>query len=267
MSKEINLYGRIRVTGKIKLITGLHIGRGNDNISIGGLDNAIMRDPRSNQPYIPGASLKGKLRSLAERREPNLLMNTKVGRDVFIHTCEKEANPEKVCVVCKIFGMPGQAIKAAPTRLLVRDVFMTDESSAKFSQLETDLPYTEIKYEASIDRITSAANPRPMERVPAGAEFGTFEMLFSIYEENDVKLFPKLLEYMRLLEDDYLGGSGSRGYGKIEFSDLLLRIIPVMAYSNADLEIMEIPADNLIELQTRIESDIKEDFFKEFLDG
>jgi len=84
----------------------------------------------------------------------------------------------------------------------------------------TDLPLSEIKWEAAIDRVTSAATPRQMERVPAGAEFGPAEMVYSIYEADDIDRFRNVVEGMQLLEDDYLGGSGSRGSGKVAFRDI-----------------------------------------------
>lgn len=255
IKNEITLYGRIKITGTIELKTGLHIGKGNDAITIGGLDNAIMRDPRTNQPYIPGSSFKGKLRSLAERREPGLNMETQVGNGVFIHTCEKVDDPKKVCPVCRIFGMPGQTKAATPARLLVRDVFLTPESSEELNNLDTDLPYAELKYEASIDRITAKANPRPVERVPAGAEFGDFELVFSVFESEDINLLGKVFEYMRLLEDDYLGGSGSRGYGDIVFKDLAIEIIPIEAYADGTRMFTKITKPTLIDLQ-KVQEDI-----------
>ncbi len=228
--KEITLLGRVKITGDIRLITGLHIGKGKGNIAIGGLDNAIMRNPATNQPYIPGTSLKGKLRSLAERREPGIEMNTRIGQG-YIHTCEDKKKRIDICEVCKIFGMPGQAKANSPTRLVVRDVFLTEKSRDDLRSIDTDLPFTEIKYEASIDRVTAAATPRPVERVPAGAIFGDFEFIFSVYEQSDIDLLKKLFEYMRILEDDYLGGSGSRGYGKVKFENLILTIMPIESYA------------------------------------
>ena len=56
------------IEGDLELVTGLHIGAGNDEIRIGGIDNPVLKHPYSGQPYIPGSSLKGKVRSLLEWR-------------------------------------------------------------------------------------------------------------------------------------------------------------------------------------------------------
>ena len=82
--------------------------------------------------------------------------------------------------------------------------------------------YTELKTEVAIDRVTSAASPRTLERVPAGAVFGPSEIVFSVFDRNDTSLFRRVAEGLQLLEDDYLGGSGSRGSGKILFRSLSL---------------------------------------------
>jgi len=228
-SKTLDLLGRVIITGTIEVVTGLHIGRGREGVTIGGVDNPVIRDTLTQEPYIPGSSLRGKLRSLAEKREPGLPFNQSIGKFVTIHVC-KDPGPYSHCPVCRIYGVPSQDW-SGPTRLVVRDVRLTADSLAKLKAADTDLPWTELKYEVAIDRVTSAANPRPLERVPAGAEFGPFEMIFSIYEDGDVDLLPKLLEAMQLLEDDYLGGAGSRGSGQVRFKDLRVELKPLSAYA------------------------------------
>ena len=250
MSEQtINLYGRVIIEGYLRAVTGLHVGKGKENVQIGGVDNPIMRDMLSNEPYIPGSSLKGKLRSLAEKRDPTAQPNKSVGKDVYIHICEKKDAYSK-CNVCRIYGVPGNAGASSPTRLIVRDSFLTDGSKKMLSAADTDLPFTEVKYEASIDRVTSAANPRPLERVPADTVFGPFEMIFSIYDKDkDFDLLKKLFEAMYLLEDDYLGGSGSRGSGKVKFEDLTVTLKPVEAYSDTARELTSFPATDIGDLQ------------------
>ena len=54
------------ITATIEIVTGLHIGGNNDEIKIGGIDNPVIKNPLTNEPYIPGSSLKGKIRSLIE---------------------------------------------------------------------------------------------------------------------------------------------------------------------------------------------------------
>jgi len=245
--KEVNLYGRVLIGGHIRAVTGLHIGKGKEGVTIGGVDNAVMRDSLSNVPYIPGSSLKGKLRSLAEKREPTAVQNFPIGRDVTIHVC-READRYERCPICRIYGVPGQLPSSAPTRLVVRDVFLTAESKELLRDADTDLPFTEVKYEAVIDRVTSAANPRPLERVPADTVFGPFEMVFSIYGPGDLLLLPKLIEALRLLEDDYLGGSGSRGSGRIRFEDLTITAKPVDKYMEQTPALRQVAAKDLDDL-------------------
>ncbi|MCB8965734.1 MAG: type III-A CRISPR-associated RAMP protein Csm3 [Ardenticatenaceae bacterium] len=214
---DIKLYGRIFITGKIKAITGLHIGGSEGAISIGGVDNTVIRDPLTQQPYIPGSSLKGKMRSLLEKNDGRP-QNRKIGQAT-IHTCDAKDEYDK-CDVCQIYGVPGEADFSWPTRLVVRDVPLDGASIEKLALAKTDLPFTEVKWEVAIDRVTSAAVPRQMERVPAGAEFGAFEFVFSLYDPDDQSRFVRVVDSMSLLEDDYLGGSGSRGSGKIQFSEM-----------------------------------------------
>ena len=89
-----------------------------------------------------------------------------------------------------------------------------DIYSCDFSK--TDLPYTESKTEVAINRVTSKATPRTFERVPAGAKF-KLNMVLNIFEgENETDLKATLEQAINLLQDDYLGGHGSRGYGQVE---------------------------------------------------
>lgn len=242
--KEVNLYGRVLITGSIKTVTGLHIGKGHEGLRIGGVDNAVLRDPLTNKPYIPGSSLKGKMRSLAEKRAPGLKMEWPPRSDVQIHVCT-DATAYGNCPVCPIYGVPGDQDSSAPTRLVVRDVLLTNESCEMLNDLGTDLPYTEVKYEAAIDRVTAKANPRPLERVPAGVFFGPFEMVFSIYEAKDLDRLSKVFEAMRLLEDDYLGGSGSRGSGQVCFEKLKVTAKSVEHYTRPDEELPSQEAPHL----------------------
>jgi len=217
MTRQANLYGRVFIECKIETQTGLHIGGAESSLSIGGLDNVVIRDPLSNQPYIPGSSLKGKMRSQMEKFH-GLPQNWPI-HNVKIHCCD-ESKDYANCVVCHIYGVPGQQEFSTSTRLVVRDVQLTPESVKEILAAKTDLPFSEVKWEAAIDRVTSAATPRQMERVPAGAVFGPSEMVYSIYEPADLTRFRDVVEGMQLLEDDYLGGSGSRGSGKIIFQDI-----------------------------------------------
>jgi CRISPR-associated protein Csm3 len=226
---DINLYGRVIITANIKALTGLHIGGSGTGLEIGGVDKAVIRNPLTKQPYIPGSSLRGKMRSQTEKRlgKPQ---NNKIAQ-VTIHTCktEGEYSANGGCVVCHVFGVPAEIGYSGPTRLVVRDVSLTKESSEALDNANTELRYAEIKTEVAIDRVTSAATPRNLERVPAGAVFGPAELVFGIYEKADFARIKTVIEAMQLVEDDYLGGSGSRGSGKVCFEN-----IKVEARSRAD---------------------------------
>ena len=108
----------------------------------------------------------------------------------------------------------------APNRLIIRDIPLTQDSIDNLLSAKTDMPFTEVKWEAAIDRVTSAATPRQIERVPAGAIFGPMELVFNVFLKEDVNLLGYLLTALLLVEDDYLGGQGSRGSGKIAFCKL-----------------------------------------------
>lgn len=212
----INLYGRIFLQARIRAVTGLHIGGAPASLSIGSVDNPVLRDPLTNRPYIPGSSVRGKMRSLWEKMT-GAPQNQPIGKGVYIHMARTRDDYER-SEVSQIFGVTGDAEASFPTRLLVRDALLSDESEKKLRELaHTDLPYTEVKWEAAIDRVTSAATPRQMERVPRDSTFDGFELVFSIYRQQDIALFIRVLEAMQLLQDDYLGGQGSRGSGKIAF--------------------------------------------------
>jgi len=213
---------KIFIKGKIKTLTGLHIGAARESAEIGGMDNPIIKDPITGLPYIPGSSLKGKMRSLLEKSLGKNFNRVMHRREVKIHVCD-DKNNAKNCEVCRLFGSSGK--ENHPARAYFRDAYLTKEWKEKMRS--EDL--IEVKYETAIDRITSAANPRPMERVPAGAKFD-FSFVFTMYDEKDKYLLKYLFEAMMLLEDDYLGGSGTRGYGRICFKDLIVSEKTAKAY-------------------------------------
>ena len=225
---SIQLQGKIFITGEIETTTGLHIGGNAGELDIGGVDNPVIRNPLTREPYIPGSSLRGKMRSLLDRYR-GLELNQPIGR-VHIHQC-KTFDAYRDCPICPVFGIAANnPFKGLlPTRLIVRDALLTPKTRKWFDEVDTDMPYTEIKTEVVIDRITSAATPRQNERVPAEATFGPLEMVYSLYTldsdsegsiDREIALFDAVLTGMELLEDDYLGGSGSRGSGKIAFRNL-----------------------------------------------
>lgn len=229
---DINLFGRVIITADIVAMTGLHIGGNSTGLEIGGLDKAVIRNPLNDQPYIPGSSIRGKMRSLTEKVN-GLPQNNPIGQAT-IHVCRNEVDYKKNggCPVCHVFGVPatlgvsaesGSTIEigyTGPTRLVVRDVLLTKESAAALDKVKTELRYAELKTEVAIDRVTSAAVPRTLERVPAGAVFGPAEFVFGIYEKADYARLKTLVQAMQLVEDDYIGGAGSRGSGKVKFQSI-----------------------------------------------
>lgn len=239
--RTVTLHGRIFLSAEIELVTGLHIGGTAGGMEIGGVDKSVIRTVRTNQPYIPGSSLKGKMRSLMEKAY-GAPQRFKVNNDVFVHTPESNDEYEKYIAIAGVFGtLPQwgpqgsrkQFVVPTPTRLAVRDVQLTPESVAELRKLRTDLQFTEVKTEAAIDRVTSAATPRQIERVPAGAVFGPAQLVFSVYtgaNETPAEvagLFMHVLDALSLLEDDYLGGMGSRGSGQVRLRNLNLTVKPI----------------------------------------
>ncbi len=220
MATDIRLMGRVILTGQIETRSGLHIGGSPGALAIGGVDLPVIRDARSNRPYIPGSSLKGKMRSQAEKLT-QAPQNRPIGRGVRIHVAESSEEYARYWVN-PIFGVPGEVAfhVPAPNRLIVRDVPLDPESDKALLAVRTDLPYTEVKWEIAIDRLNAAAAPRQIERVPAGTVFAPMALIFSVYLPGDIALFDHLLTCLQLVQDDYLGGMGSRGSGRVAFQNL-----------------------------------------------
>ena len=229
--ENLKLEKKVKINGKIRLMTGMHIGGTDIGLAIGGADKIVVRNTIDKVPYIPGSSLKGKMRSLIEKIEGkvDIKPETEKGKTVY---------KGKICTDVKeplvqLFGLSADADntyeKNAPTRLMVRDAKMNVESVKTLENLDqTDMYLTEIKSENNIDRLTSAANPRSFERVPAGVDFD-FEMVVDLYNvdrENDMqkKLLDIVKQGMKLVELDYIGGHGSRGYGQVKFHDINIHV-------------------------------------------
>lgn len=222
--------------GKINCLTGLHIGGSKEKLEIGGVDSIVVRSPRTDYPYIPGSSIKGKMRHLLEYftgavNDPIIVSTNKEWSLEETHQ-RNLGNVSKAVEIVRLFGIGANERedkkngleKLGLSRLVVRDAH-PDEKTIKevWDALGSDAFYTEYKAENTIDRLTSAANPRFIERVVEGSKFD-FEIVYSVFdlgEDNfeavvnkDIEL---LLVGLRLLESSALGKSGSRGYGKINF--------------------------------------------------
>jgi CRISPR-associated protein Csm3 len=246
--------GTVIIKYEMKALTGLRVGGSKENFEIGGLDNPVIKtlgvienyDGRGNNlpegaPYIPGSSIKGKMRSLLEWAKGRVdYMISKANNDV-----EKAGKPCVCgrCEVCKVFGTGDaktiESLKLnelpGPPRLRVFDAYPTWESIEKLRGAFGENIFTEIKTENAINRLTSRANPRKVERVPAGVVFFG-EMAFHLFTKEDPGLLKVVFEGMRLLEDDYLGGYGSRGSGKVRFENIEVILRPKAYYFGERVE-------------------------------
>lgn len=228
------LRAKIVVEGELRVLTGLHVGSAAAGMQIGSIDSPVVRDPITNRPYIPGSSLKGKLRSLLEAaagKNPN----RPGGSGTYRHECD-DREQALACEVCRMFGSTGyRGGKNHPGRLGVSDLVLTDDSFEELARIDTGLMYTEWKFENTLDRITSSANPRQIERVPAGSIF-EFRLVYDDREDVDKARadLANLSRAMHLLEDDALGGHGSRGYGRVRFANLRRSYRPVEQYGTGE---------------------------------
>jgi CRISPR-associated protein Csm3 len=214
-----------KITGQIELVSGLHIGGGNTEMHIGGTDNPVIKNPITGQPYIPGSSLKGKMRSLMEWRAGlvGATNGTPLGfRDIAALSPEQQALGK---TLLKLFG---GAPEGAPDEALIREIGPTRlafwDGNLDPGWVEEmgrrNLLLTENKTENAIDRIRGVAeHPRNTERVPAGARFD-LQLTLKVHDGED--LLEDVLTGLKLVELTGLGGSGSRGYGKVRFTGLQL---------------------------------------------
>ena len=213
------------IAGTIELVTGLHIGSGNTEMHIGGTDNPVIKNPVSQLPYIPGSSIKGKMRSLLEWQLG--VVSVTDGRPLgFKHIAGlPEAARAEAKNLLRLFGGAPEGdvddaliSEIGPSRLAFWDCSLDPDWVADMEQ--RNLLPTEVKMENSINRISGTAeNPRNTERVPAGARF---QFRISMRVHDDEQLLATLLRGLKLLEITGLGGSGSRGYGKLAFTGLTL---------------------------------------------
>lgn len=205
--------GKYIIKTDLKCLTGLHIGGTDEGFEIGGMDNPVIKDPITGYPYIPGSSLKGKMRSLLEWADGKVNFGKDKKGNLTGKLCDCGT-----CDICIVFGCSAATSVKEPTRLTIRDSFPKEESIKDWEANLGEKIYTEVKTENAIDRLTSEANPRPMERVPADSVFEV-EMLFDLYKADDIQKLKKIFEGMALLEDNSLGGGGSRGSGKVAFGN------------------------------------------------
>lgn len=223
----MKLISKIFITGQIKLETGLHIGGSKTALDIGGIDLNVIKTSEG-VPFIPGSSLKGKLRS-------------QLAKEAGSYSVDNDNETIK-----ELFGDPPTAKngqKGKITRLLVRDAFINSDSKSKLEKKEgefsgLELDFTETKWENTIDRKSGTAqHPRQLERVPAGAIFD-FELVYNEFDDKKTDIhISGIKNAMKLLEDDYIGGSGSRGYGKIKFENVEIKQKDIPNYSSSNKRI------------------------------
>jgi CRISPR-associated protein Csm3 len=227
---SLKLIGKLILDGDLSCHTGLHIGAGKGSLDIGGADNPVVRDAYG-LPYIPGSSLRGRLRSLLEHSSGMAVsgelvyLSKRKGQEVRIHQSDRPDDE-----ICLLFGRnPGRMERvqgddvtgntSTPARLTVYDAPLDPASITPQMRENLDDELTEIKSENAIDRITAQSSPRTLERVPAGAKFKV-RMVVDILCEEDKSLTTRIAEALRLLEDDALGGAGSRGSGRVSIGNL-----------------------------------------------
>lgn len=196
---------KIQITGNITVETGMHIGGSSAFAAIGSVDSPVIKDSRTNLPIIPGSSLKGKMRTLLAKE-----MNDKV------------VSPDDDCEeIARLFGTAKKGNVRA-SRLLFSDMQLANEQELREAGLQS---LTEVKFENTINRATAVANPRQIERVVRGSLFN-MDIIYNVEKEDEVIAdFKTLSEGLRLLQYDYIGGNGSRGYGKIVFNDLKATVV------------------------------------------
>ena len=325
-TKQKPLLGKFYFTSILSVETGLHIGGGAENLDIGGLDKPVVRDPENQYPYLPGSSIKGKLRSILERllgkpinrpggsgtyryesddlesgfSEIENKRSTSVDGSIEITTGKqtKQILPifyegARTCQLSRVFGSTGKDCwietdkanedpelidrswqpinyndksytrfkgRNSPARLIVRDCHLLPESIKMLKSIDTGLYMTEWKFENGIDRITAAANPRQIERVPKGAQFG-FEIIYTVENISQAREDLKnILRAILVLEDDALGGHGSRGYGKIKFKNLEFRYRDYQNIGGDGSSALSLPSSNKLEEAIEETSKLPEKF-------
>lgn len=256
---ELTFLGKLVLEGEIVCQTGLHIGAGKGSLEIGGADNPVVKDAFG-IPYIPGSSLRGRLRSLLEQTlglaVPSELvyLSKRRGQEVRIHQSDRP--DDDVCVlfgrtpgrVERVSGESNDAASVTPARLTVYDAPLIVDSITGPMRENLDDELTEVKSENAVDRITSQANPRTLERVPASARF-RFRMVLDVLCAEDRPLLARVAEGLRLLEDDALGGGGSRGSGRVLFSSLQLTWRSKDYYAKGEAETSLLANSDLAALQ------------------
>lgn len=197
------MYSKIEITGEIEVVTGMHIGGSDAFAAIGAIDSPVIKDSVNNNPIIPGSSLKGKIRTLLARQYNENIV-------------EPDRDDERIK---RLFGC---AKDKKRSRVIFSDMQMINGDELRNKGLSS---LTEVKFENTISRATGVANPRQIERVVRGSLF-EMSIIYEVEDESQIVEDIKMLATgMKLLGYDYLGGNGSRGYGKVKFNDMDLDVV------------------------------------------
>jgi CRISPR-associated protein Csm3 len=197
---------KLEIKGKIKIVTGMHIGGSTQFSAIGAVDSPVIRDVISKLPMIPASSLKGKMRSLLAKQ-----YNTKI-----VKTPDDDDDK-----ITRLFGS-AKKDNVKNSRLIFSDMIISNADDLKRRGV---LSTTEVKVENNINRATAVANPRQIERCIRDSEF-PLSIIYNAEKEDEIVEDIKLLkDGMKLLKYDYLGGSGSRGYGRVDITDLEMNVV------------------------------------------
>lgn len=202
------MLSKLKINSELEILTGLHIGGNSAFAAIGAVDSPVVRDSLTMEPIIPGSSLKGKIRSLLSKKYNQNIVN----------------NPnEDDQRILRLFGKANDGnAKAIPSRLLFFDVFTINKTELEERGIQS---LTEVKFENNINRITSKATPRQIERVIKGTKFD-FNIVYDVLNIDELKEDLSLLyDGIQLLEEDYLGGSGTRGYGRVKFNNFHIEVL------------------------------------------
>ena len=203
------MYAKIQITGTIEVVTGMHIGGSNAFAAIGAVDMPVVKDAITNLPLIPGSSLKGKMRTLLAKT---------YNKDW------KEKPDDDHERLTRLFGSakPG---KVKASRIIISDMVMDNWKELQEHGLQSK---TEVKFENNINRLSAVATPRQIERVVRGSKF-KLDFIYEVERDQEdkeiVEDFETLAQGLSLLQYDYLGGSGTRGYGKLKFTDLMADVV------------------------------------------
>lgn len=237
---EFAFIGKYIIHADIVLKTGLHIGGTEEGFDIGGIDNPVIKDKVSGLPYIPGSSLRGKMRSLLEwAYDMVTIKQNEKTKEWEGKLCNDPTQPIGI-----VFGVAAEhhnekdKLPPGPTRLTVRDALPDEKQKQKWEAAMGEKIFTEAKTENTIDRLTSAANPRSMERVPAESVFKV-TFIYDLYCPEDRNYLKLLFEGMQLMEDSYLGGGGTRGSGQIKFENLTIQAKDKSTYIGGDKVLLE----------------------------